>query len=383
MDRLPLLRAAAGLGSTPALGTASLSSPSSEQNYSSAEGPSGVEVAFSTPANEIDQETVDTLDAFYRDAAEILESVNVIRAAMDELQQKHTEKMQTVDEARSKALRDEIEELSRETSGVAKSAKDKLDAMSKNTAKLKKTPESVQANSAIIRIQENQYMHLVLKLTMTMTEYQRHQSANEAFYKEQTQRQIKIKYTNPDGSAIDDATAAQLAEQVMENNTSSYIFQQSKEVLATIIETRNDIYRIEQAMRDLNQLFNDLAFLVNEQGELMDVILANIQRSTRYVEKSRAELKKSRKYQKKSLKKLICIFACALIIIALFVLSGVLAGTIKIRPPLPSPPPPLPFFPPPLYFFSSASSVAGALASLSLSLSVFLCAYMSSLLVCC
>ncbi|KAG5498310.1 hypothetical protein JIQ42_03116 [Leishmania sp. Namibia] len=261
------------------------------------------------------QDASSGLDLFRRDAAEILESVNVIRAAMDELQQKHTEKMQTVDEARSKALRDEIEELSRETSGVAKSAKDKLDAMSKNTAKLKKTPESVQANSAIIRIQENQYMHLVLKLTMTMTEYQRHQAANEAFYKEQTQRQIKIKYTNPDGSAIDDATAAQLAEQVMENNTSSYIFQQSKEVLAAIIETRNDIYRIEQAMRDLNQLFNDLAFLVNEQGELMDVILANIQRSTRYVEKSRAELKKSRKYQKKSLKKLICRAACVSVVI--------------------------------------------------------------------
>ncbi|KAG5474390.1 hypothetical protein LSCM1_03171 [Leishmania martiniquensis] len=164
--------------------------------------------------------------------------------------------------------------------------------MSKNTAKLKVTPESVQANSAIIRIEENQYMHLVRKLTMTMAEYQRHQSANEAFYKEQTRRQIKIKYTNPDGSAIDDTTAARLAEQVMENNTSSYIFQQSKEVLASIIETRNDIYRIEQSMRDLNQLFNDLAFLVNEQGELMDVILANIQRSTRYVEKSRAEVKR-------------------------------------------------------------------------------------------
>ncbi|KAG5474389.1 hypothetical protein LSCM1_03170 [Leishmania martiniquensis] len=331
MDRLPILRAAAGLGSTPAQGTASLSSPSSEQNYSPAEGRPGVEVTFRTPPNEIDQETVDTLDAFYREVAEVLESIEVIRAAMDELQQKHTENMQTVDDARSKALRNAIEELSRETSNAAKAAKDKLDAMSKNTAKLKVTPESVQANSAIIRIEENQYMHLVRKLTMTMAEYQRHQSANEAFYKEQTRRQIKIKYTNPDGSAIDDTTAARLAEQVMENNTSSYIFQQSKEVLASIIETRNDIYRIEQSMRDLNQLFNDLAFLVNEQGELMDVILANIQRSTRYVEKSRAELKKSRKYQKKSRKKLICLIACGLTIVALFVLVGVLAGTIKIR----------------------------------------------------
>ncbi|CAJ1028770.1 Syntaxin, putative [Leishmania lindenbergi] len=209
---------------------------------------------------------------------------------MEELRQKHTENMQTVDEARSKALRLEIDELSREASNAARAAKDKLDAMSRNTANLKKTPDSVHAS-----IEENQHMYLVVKLATIMAEYQRHQSANEAFYKAQTQRQIKIKYTNLDGSAIDDSIAAQLAEQVMENNTSSYIFQQSKEVLASIIETRNDIYRIEQSMRELNQLFNDLALLVNEQGEIMDVILANVQRSIRYVEKGSAELKKGRK----------------------------------------------------------------------------------------
>ncbi|KAK7196148.1 Qa-SNARE protein [Novymonas esmeraldas] len=327
MDRLPLLRAAAGLGPSGAPGTASLTPPPSAQNYSVAEGGAPVQVTFNVPPSEIDQDTIDTLDAFYRDAAEVVGSVKTIRTAMEELQQKHTENMQTVDEARSKMLRGEIEELSRETGDAAKAAKDKLDVMSKNTAKLKETPDSVQAHSAVIRIEENQYMHLVMKLTMTMAEYQRHQSANEAFYKAQTQRQIKIKYTNSDGTAIDDSTAAQLAEQVMENNTSSYIFQQSKDVLASIIETRNDIYRIEQSMRDLNQLFNDLAFLVNEQGELMDVILANVQQSTRYVEKGRAELKKARKYQKKSCKKLICIVVCMVILVA-FLAVGLIAGLI-------------------------------------------------------
>ncbi|CAJ1029898.1 Syntaxin, putative [Leishmania shawi] len=274
MDRLPLLRAAAGLEPSPKSAVASLSSPPSVQIYSPPGSSTPAEVTFNIPTNEIDQDTIDTLDAFYRDTAVVLGSLKAIRTAMEELRQKHAENMQTVDETRSKALRLEIDELSREASNAARAAKDKLDAMSRNTANLKKTPDSVHANSAVIRIEENQHMYLVVKLATIMAEYQRHQSANEAFYKAQTQRQIKIKYTNLDGSAIDDSIAAQLAEQVMENNTSSYIFQQSKEVLASIIETRNDIYRIEQSMRELNQLFNDLALLVNEQGEIMDVILA-------------------------------------------------------------------------------------------------------------
>ena len=328
MDRLPQLRAAAGLGPLPATGLAAAGSPSeSAKNYSLPEVP--VSVTFKEPPSEIDQDTMDTLAAFYKDVDDVQGKITTIRTVMNELQQRHTENMQTVDEARSKTLREEIDELSRQTGDAAKAAKDKLDAMSKNTATLKETQDSIAANSAIIRIEENQYTHLVLKLTTAMAEYERHQSANEAFYKAQTQRQIKIKYTNPDGSAIDDATAAQLAEQVMENNTTSYIFQQSKDVLASINETRNDIYRIEQSMRDLNQLFNDLAFLVHEQGELMDVILANIQQSTRYVEKGRAELKKARKYEKKSHKKMICLIVCVVVIIILFVIVGVLAGTIR------------------------------------------------------
>jgi len=237
--------------------------------------------------------------------------------------------MQTVDGNQSNLIRDQIAQLSEQVAQTAKAAKEKLDEMRTNTAKLRETPQSVQANSAVVRIQDNQYTHLVMRLTAVMADYQRHQSTNEAFYRAQAQRQIKIKYTNPDGTAIDDATAQQLAQQLMDNNMNSYVFQQSKDVLASIIETRNDIYRIEQSMRDLNQLFNDLAFLVNEQGELLDVILANVQQSISYVEAGRKELKKARKYQKRSRKKMICIVVCLIVVVIIFVVVIVVATKAK------------------------------------------------------
>ena len=257
-------------------------------------------------------------------ADRVRSTIALIERTTEELQQVQEErKGRCMGNSHAEKLSAKTQVLSERISQLAIDAKRGLDAMSKNTATLKETQDSIAANSAIIRIEENQYTHLVLKLTTAMAEYERHQSANEAFYKAQTQRQIKIKYTNPDGSAIDDATAAQLAEQVMENNTTSYIFQQSKDVLASIIETRNDIYRIEQSMRDLNQLFNDLAFLVHEQGELMDVILANIQQSTRYVEKGRAELKKARKYQRSIRRKNLGIGAVAGVSIAAITVGAV------------------------------------------------------------
>lgn len=322
MDRLPLLRSIAGI------------SPDTVKEYSIADasdekGNACARVNFAVPLSEIDQETVDSLALYFKDVQFVQDNVEEIRRMVSQVQEKHTENMQSVDEARSQVLRGEIDQLSTSITSMAKASKDKLDEMSKNTLKLKETPESVQANSAIIRISDNQYAYFVTKLTTVMAEYQRQQAANEAFYKAQTKRQIKIKYTNQDGTAISDVQAESLAEQVLQNNMSSYIFQQSKDVLASIIETRNDIYRIEQSMRDLNQLFNDLAFLVNEQGELLDVILANVQQTTRYVEAGRKELKKARKYQKKSRKKLICIVVCALVIVAAFVIAILLGSFVK------------------------------------------------------
>lgn len=333
MNRLPQLRKIAGIPGGPN-GVPDFSprkgGEGSGGDGKDADGGRETVVTFAVPPSEIDQDAADALDAFYADTAKIKAAVQAMSAHCADLQVRHSENIVTVDEVRSKQLRGDIDALSQEITDKARGAKEGLDAMNKSTALLRETPESEQANSAIIRIQENQYAFLVASLTGVMAVYQKHQSENEVLYKAQTQRQIKIKYTNSDGTAIDDATAQQLAEQVLENNTTSYVFQQSKDVLASIIETRNDIYRIEQSMRDLNQLFNDLALLVNEQGEIMDVIMSNIQRASRYVEKGRKELAKARKYQKKSRKKMICIVVCVVVIVVVLIVVGVVAGTIKL-----------------------------------------------------
>lgn len=319
MDRLPQLKSILGLPS-----------PGGAAVYSPAEGdgqpPSVVAVTFEEPPSQADKETAETLDAFYNESRTVKAMIDDITWACNELQARHSENITTIDEDRSKQLRHEIEELSRRVAEKAKQAKDTLDVMSKKTAVLKETPASVQANSAVLRIEENQYAYLVLKLTTQMAEYQRQQSGNEDLYKARTQRQIKIKFTNPDGTqGIDDATAAQLAEQVMEDRMNSYVFQQSKEVLASVIETRNDIYRIEESMRNLNQLFSDLAFLVNEQGEVMDIVLANVQAAKRYVEAGRKELGRARKYQKKSRRKMLCMICIAGVVMVIFIVVIVLA----------------------------------------------------------
>ncbi|EPY23814.1 syntaxin 1B/2/3 [Strigomonas culicis] len=346
MDRLAALKAAGGpsLSVPPPGESARNYSPSEQHAFADHDDGGGPGTEMQTiasrvtfvdvPENEVDKETAETLDAFYADVRKVkTEYLEAISGSITELQEKHAENIANVDPNRAKELRKEIEQLSITINDKAKQIKEFLDTLSKKTATLKETPESCAANPAVIKIQENQYNFLVYKFTNIMSDYAKQQGLNEGFYKAQTQRQLKIKYTNPDGTAIDDASAAQMAEQIFENRIdleNNYIFQQSKDVLASCIETRNDIYRIEQSMRTLNQLFNDLAFLVHEQGEVLDCILHNVNTATNYVEKGRKELKKGRKYQKKSRKTMVCLIICVVVVGVLIFVAGLLGGLIKV-----------------------------------------------------
>lgn len=267
-------------------------------------------ISFLEPPNEIDLSTAELLDAFYLDAQRIHLIVNYIEDITQDLDETHAENMTNIDPVKSVELRKEISQRTAEVGVQLKMGKEGLEEMARRTAELKKDPERVGENSAVIRIEENFYFYLARRLNQAMINYQKRQTINQEKYKVQTMRQIKIKFTKSDGTSIDDNTAQQLTEQVLENQVTNEIFQQSKNILASITETRNDIYRIEQSMRDLNQMFNEMAILVNEQGGVMDVILANLQSTTKYLEKGRRELKRGRSYQKKSRKKLYCLLGC-------------------------------------------------------------------------
>ncbi|CCW68667.1 unnamed protein product [Phytomonas sp. Hart1] len=286
-------------------------------------------VSFKLPVSEIDKSAAETLDAFFKDIDELNEVIAEMKQITIELQNKHTSNLQTIDPTLARQLRSEIETLAGRCNEKISIAKGKLDIMSKKNEALKKDPETLQANTAIVRIQENQHRYLIGKLMEIMEIYHKVQNASETSYREHTKRQIKIMCKNSENTEIDDAAAEQLAQQVLDNNLNSYIFQQSKEVLASILETRNDIYRIEYSMRELNRVFNDMALLIDEQGELLDVIQTNVRNSARYVANSLIEFKKSRKLQKKINKKHICLFVIVLIILLLFVLI-IIASTIPV-----------------------------------------------------
>ncbi|NXH45239.1 STX1A protein, partial [Dicaeum eximium] len=81
------------------------------------------------------------------------------------------------------------------------------------------------------------------------------------------------------------------------------------------IETRHsEIIKLENSIRELHDMFMDMAMLVESQGEMIDRIEYNVEHSVDYVERAVSDTKKAVKYQSKARRKKIMIIICCVIL---------------------------------------------------------------------
>ncbi|RTG89657.1 syntaxin 1A [Schistosoma bovis] len=73
--------------------------------------------------------------------------------------------------------------------------------------------------------------------------------------------------------------------------------QQAKQSLADIEARHQDIMKLEKSIKELHDMFMDMAMLVESQGEMIDRIEYNVEQAVDYIESAKADTKKAVKYQ--------------------------------------------------------------------------------------
>ncbi|KAL5970823.1 Syntaxin [Taenia solium] len=73
--------------------------------------------------------------------------------------------------------------------------------------------------------------------------------------------------------------------------------QQAKQSLADIEARHEDIIKLEKSIKELHDMFMDMAMLVESQGEMIDRIEFNVDQAVDYIETAKADTKKAVKYQ--------------------------------------------------------------------------------------
>ncbi|XP_066967268.1 syntaxin-1A isoform X1 [Macrobrachium rosenbergii] len=250
------------------------------------------------------------MDEFFNEVEEIREMIEKILNNVEEVKKKHSEILSAPQP--DEKVKQELDDMMTDIKKTANRVRAKLKVIEQNI----ESEEHVSKASADLRIKKTQHSTLSRKFVEVMTEYNRTQTDYRERCKGRIQRQLEITGRN--------TTSDELEEMLEKGNPAVFTqgiimeTQQAKQTLADIEARHNDIIKLENSIRELHDMFMDMAMLVESQGELMNRIENHVQEAQDYVDTAKQDTKKAIRYQSKARrKKLLCIFiaVCCLLIL--------------------------------------------------------------------
>uniref|UniRef100_A0A8C6SKA0 Syntaxin-1B n=1 Tax=Neogobius melanostomus TaxID=47308 RepID=A0A8C6SKA0_9GOBI len=184
--------------------------------------------------------------------------------------------------------------------------------------------EGLNRSSADLRIRKTQHSTLSRKFVEVMTEYNTTQSKYRDRCKDRIQRQLEITGRTTTNEELEDMLeSGKLAVFTDDIKMDS---QMTKQALNEIETRHTEIIKLENSIRELHDMFVDMAMLVESQGEMIDRIEYNVEHSVDYVERAVSDTKKAVKYQSQARKKKIMIIVCCVILGV--ILASTIGGTL-------------------------------------------------------
>lgn len=92
-----------------------------------------------------------------------------------------------------------------------------------------------------------------------------------------------------------------------------------------IIERESEIRNIEQSVGELNELFRDVAHMVHEQGEQLDIIAENVEGVRDDTRGADVELRAASRHQRNARNKMCCLLLILAVVLTVVILAVVLS----------------------------------------------------------
>lgn len=256
------------------------------------------------------------MEDFFQEVEQIREMIDKIQANVEEVKKKHSAILSAPQS--DEKTKQELEDLMADIKKTANRVRGKLKGIEQNIEQEEQTNKS----NADLRIRKTQHSALSRKFVEVMTEYNRTQTDYRERCKGRIQRQLEI---------TGRATTNEELEEMLEQGNSAVFTQgiimetqQAKQTLADIEARHADIIKLENSIRELHDMFMDMAMLVESQGEMIDRIEYHVEHAMDYVQTATQDTKKALKYQSKARRKKIFIVVCvAITLVILIVLLAV------------------------------------------------------------
>lgn len=247
------------------------------------------------------------MDDFFKEVEDIRELITRMQENVEEVKKTHSAILSApqTDEKVKQHLEDMMADIKKSANRV----RGKLKHLESGIDQLEQT----NPMSAEFRIRKTQHSMLSQKFVEVMTDYNKTQTDYRERCKARIQRQLEI---------TGRSTTTEEVEEMLESGNPAIFTQgimtdtqQAKQTLADIEARHADIIKLESSIRELHDMFMDMAMLVESQGEMIDRIEFHVSGALEYVEEAVKDTKKAMEYQRKARRKQICIIVCVAILL--------------------------------------------------------------------
>ncbi|KAM4594868.1 syntaxin-3 [Fundulus diaphanus] len=248
------------------------------------------------------------MDDFFAQIEDIRTSIDKIDESVTEIKKLYSTILSAP--TSDQKTQDDVETLTNEIKKSANNARNKLKSIERQLES-----NTDERASADLRIRKSQHAILAKKFVEVMTKYNEAQMDFRDKSKGRIARQLEITGKKTTDEELEEMLEGGNSAVFTAGITESKINQQA---LNEIEARHKDIMRLESSIKELHDMFVDIAMLVENQGGMIDRIESNMDQSVGFVERAVADTKKAAKYQQEARRKQMMIFCCCAILAIIF-----------------------------------------------------------------
>ncbi|KAF7063288.1 hypothetical protein CFC21_069814 [Triticum aestivum] len=266
----------------------------------------------------------DNLKGFLNKVNGIKSLIAKLTSLLTKLQTANEESKVVTKASAMKAIKKQMEKDIDAVMKIARMAKTKIDELEKDNLSNTEKP-GCGKGSVVDQLREQTTGAVKKKLKKRMDDFQVLRESIRQEYREVVERRVfTVTGNRPDEQTIDDLIETGRSEHIFKDAVQQQGRGQILDTLAEIQERHDAVRDLERKLLELQQIFLDMAVLVDAQGDMTDDIVTHVSKASDYIQQSLDALQKAKKLQKNSR---MCM--CSAIIVLLLIVVIVVLVVIK------------------------------------------------------
>lgn len=256
------------------------------------------------------------MPTFFSQANDISQNTRKIDQLTAELEKMHKQALNAATTEESGDLSLKIDVVTAKINQYANKTRNLLKEIQISNEQLS---EIAPAGSGHMRMRESKHRQLATAFLKSTKSLQKLQQTYRDKYRQQLERQYKI--VNPKATPEEIAKVTSDEAGAQQKIFASAVKEDSKKTLSKMKDRFQDVKLIEKSILELHQLFLDLQTLVVEQGDIINRVEYNVDKTVGYTDEAAQDLKQAVEYQKALWKKKwIFMVVCMVCIVILMLL---------------------------------------------------------------